>query len=73
LARTAALSHYRNLVTRTGQTRIDAMRVKIPDGQVANRPIYTAIGVTVDGQREIVGLWAGQGGEGASPGFPCSP
>jgi transposase-like protein len=49
------------------------MRVKIRDGQVANRPIYTAIGVTVDGQREIVGLWAGQGGEGASPGFPCSP
>ena len=28
---------------------IDAMVVKIRDGQVANRPIYTAIGVTVDG------------------------
>jgi putative transposase len=44
---------------------IDAMVVKIRDGQVANRPIYTAVGVTVDGQRDILGLWAGQGGEGA--------
>lgn len=44
---------------------IDAMVVKIRDGQVANRPIYTAIGVTVDGKRDILGLWAGDGGEGA--------
>ena len=44
---------------------IDAMVVKIRDGQVANRPIYTAIGVTVDGKRDILGLWAGNGGEGA--------
>jgi putative transposase len=35
---------------------IDAMVVKIRDGQVANRPIYTAIGVTVDGKRDILGL-----------------
>jgi putative transposase len=44
---------------------IDAINVKIRDGQVANRPIYTAIGVTVDGERDILGLWAGTGGEGA--------
>jgi putative transposase len=44
---------------------IDAIHVKIRDGQVANRPIYVAIGVTVDGDRDILGLWAGQGGEGA--------
>lgn len=44
---------------------IDAMVVKIRDGQVANRPIYTAIGVTVDGKRDVLGLWAGTGGEGA--------
>jgi len=44
---------------------IDAMVVKIRDGQVANRPIYTAVGVTVDGKRDILGLWAGTGGEGA--------
>jgi transposase-like protein len=39
--------------------------VKIRDGQVANRPVYTAIGVSVDGQRDILGLWVGTGGEGA--------
>jgi transposase-like protein len=44
---------------------IDAIMVKIRDGQVANRPVYTAIGVTVDGQRDILGLWIGAGGEGA--------
>ena len=44
---------------------IDAIFVKIRDGQVSNRPIYVAIGVTVDGERDILGLWAGQGGEGA--------
>ncbi len=44
---------------------IDAIHVKIRDGQVANRPIYVAIAVTADGYREILGLWAGDGGEGA--------
>jgi len=44
---------------------IDAIFVKIRDGQVANRPIYVAIGVSVDGDRDILGLWIGQGGEGA--------
>jgi putative transposase len=44
---------------------IDAIVVKIREGQVANRPIYVAVGVTVDGERDILGLWAGDGGEGA--------
>jgi len=44
---------------------IDAINVKIREGQVANRPIYVAVGVTVDGERDILGLWAGEGGEGA--------
>ena len=44
---------------------IDAIVVKIRDGQVANRPIYAAIGVSLDGERDILGLWAGAGGEGA--------
>src|SRR5262249_46789733 len=44
---------------------VDAIMVKIGDGQVANRPFYCAIGVTVDGERDILGLWAGSGGEGA--------
>jgi len=44
---------------------IDAINVKIRDGQVANRPIYLAMAVTVDGHRDILGIWAGDGGEGA--------
>ena len=32
---------------------------------MVNRPIYVAIGVTVNGERDILGLWAGDGGEGA--------
>jgi transposase-like protein len=44
---------------------IDAVHVKIRDGAVANRAVYVAIGVTVEGCREILGLWAGDGGEGA--------
>ncbi|MFJ9841720.1 IS256 family transposase [Kitasatospora sp. NPDC101155] len=44
---------------------IDCVHVKLRDGQVANRPIYVALAVTVEGTREILGLWAGDGGEGA--------
>ena len=44
---------------------IDAIVVKVRDGQVANRPFYAAIGVSLDGDRDILGLWAGTGGEGA--------
>jgi transposase-like protein len=43
----------------------DAIMVKVRDGQVANRPIYAAIGVTLAGEKDILGLWAGTGGEGA--------
>lgn len=44
---------------------IDALVVKVRDGQVTNRPVDTAVGVTVDGERDILGLWIGQGGDGA--------
>jgi putative transposase len=44
---------------------IDALIVKVRDGQVTNRPVYVVIGVTVNGERDILGLWAGDGGEGA--------
>ena len=44
---------------------IDAIHVKIRDGKVANRPIYVALAVTCEGHRDILGLWAGEGGEGA--------
>jgi putative transposase len=45
---------------------IDAIVLKIRDGQVANRPVYVALGITVDGERDVLGLWVGPaGGEGA--------
>jgi putative transposase len=43
---------------------IDCVNVKIRDGNVANRPIYVALAVTVDGTRDILGLWAGEHGDG---------
>jgi transposase-like protein len=39
--------------------------VRVRDGQVANRPFYAAIGVSLAGEGDILGLWAGTGGEGA--------
>jgi putative transposase len=45
---------------------IDAVVVKVRDGQVANRPIYAAIGVSLAGEKDILGLWAGTGGEGCA-------
>ncbi len=45
---------------------IDAIFVKIRDGSVANRPIYVAMGINVDGLRDVLGMWVGPtGGEGA--------
>src|SRR5256885_236508 len=36
------------------------------DGQVANRPVYVAMGVNMDGERDVLGMWVGAtGGEGA--------
>ena len=45
---------------------IDAIVIKVRDAQVANRPVYVAIGVNLDGERDVLGLWLGPtGGEGA--------
>jgi putative transposase len=45
---------------------IDAIVIKVRDSQVANRPVYVAIGVDMDGRRDVLGLWLGPtGGEGA--------
>jgi transposase-like protein len=45
---------------------VDAIHVKVRDGQVGNRPFYAAIGVDLHGQRDVLGLWAGNGaGESA--------
>jgi putative transposase len=48
---------------------VDAVRVKIRDGNVVNRPIYLAMGVTVNGERDILGLWAGEHGDGEGAKF----
>jgi putative transposase len=44
---------------------IDAIHVRIRDGKVVNRPVYVAVGVSVDGERDILGPSIGEGGEGA--------
>jgi len=44
---------------------LDALHVKIRDaGHVQNRAIYVALGVRLEGNKEVLGLWAGQA-EGA--------
>jgi putative transposase len=48
---------------------VDAVNVKIRDGNVANRPIYVALAVTVEGNREVLGLWAGDHGDGEGAKF----
>src|SRR5215471_18523219 len=48
---------------------IDVINVKIRDGQVANRPIYVVLGVTADGERDVLGLWAGEHGDGEGARF----
>ncbi len=45
---------------------VDAVHVKVRDGQVANRPFYAAIGVDLQGRRDVLGLWAGTAGMGES-------
>lgn len=45
---------------------IDCLVIKVRGSQVANRPVYAAIGVNLDGDRDVLGLWLGPvGGEGA--------
>ena len=45
---------------------IDAIVIKIRGSQVANRPVYVAIGVNMAGERDVLGMWIGpSGGEGA--------
>nr|WP_153546332.1 transposase [Streptomyces sp. RB17] len=44
---------------------IDAIVLKIRDGAVANRPVYIAVGINLEGERDVLGMWVGSGGEGA--------
>ena len=43
---------------------IDCVNVKIRDGNVAKGPIYVALAVTCEDTRDILGLWAGEHGDG---------
>jgi putative transposase len=44
---------------------LDALMVKMrQDGKVDNRAVYTAIGINIEGEKSVLGLWAG-GNEGA--------
>jgi putative transposase len=51
---------------------LDAINVKVRDGQVANRPVYAAIGVDLEGHKDILGMWFGDGG-GESAKFWMAP
>jgi len=45
---------------------MDALNVKIRDQTVTNRPIHAVMGINLEGERDIVGLWvAPTSGEGA--------
>ncbi len=44
---------------------------KVRDGQVTNRPFHVVIGVTVGGRRDVLGIGAGEGGEGAKYRLPA--
>jgi putative transposase len=45
---------------------IDAIVMKVRDGQVGNRPVYVALGIDLDGHRDVLGMWVGPtGGEGS--------
>ena len=51
---------------------IDAIMVKIRDGQVGKRPVYAAIGVDLEGHKDILGMWVGDGdGESAKFWLAC--
>ena len=45
---------------------IDALNIKIRDGIVSNRPAYLAVGVDLEGRKQVLGIWIGDnGGEGS--------
>ena len=45
---------------------IDGIRIKIRDGHVSNRTVYVAMGIDMEGHRDVLGLWVGPtGGESA--------
>ena len=64
----ADMAAWQNRTARPGPcgAGFDAIVVKVRDSQVANRPVYVAIGVDLAGERDVLGMWLGpSGGEGA--------
>lgn len=47
---------------------VDGIRIKIRDGTVTNRVVYVVMGINLEGERDILGLWVGPTG-GESPKF----
>lgn len=46
---------------------VDALTIKVRDGgMVARRAAYLAVGIDLDGRKHVLGVWIGDGGEGAS-------
>ncbi|MGC0423483.1 IS256 family transposase [Embleya sp. AB8] len=45
---------------------IDALWIRIRSGSVVNRPVFVAVGVDMDGRKDVPGLWVGAEGEGAT-------
>ena len=45
---------------------LDAIVVKVrTDGRVRNRPVYLALGIDLEGRKQVLGIWLGSGDEGA--------
>lgn len=44
---------------------IDVIAVKVRDGQVADRAFYAAVGVDLEGSRDVLGIWGSPASEGA--------
>lgn len=51
---------------------IDCLVIEVRGSQVANRPVYVAVGVNLDGERDVLGLWLGPSG-GCAPSFCRAP
>ena len=46
---------------------LDALHLKLKkDGKIENLAVYNVLGVDLEGQRDVLGHWIGNGGEGAN-------
>ncbi len=45
---------------------VDGISIKIRDGTVSNRVVYVVMGINLEGERDILGLWVGPTGGGSA-------